>query len=152
MFGFFRSKGNLSGTLTVDGLPECKTFSVTLSLVSTQGEDDTAPAEFSSHALDNAISVAVKEEFDNRGLPLDFDAECSVGNYFIDVGVIDYREEEGKIYAQVEHFVPTQTPVIIEKNHRCDLAIEVTWPDIPLSDLGSYGIIKPGGDGKIHSD
>ena len=144
MFGLFKKTGTLGGTLTIDNLPECKELNVTLTLVRAE-DGDTAPNAISTQVLSDSTNIPIKEAFDQKELPLSFEVECAPDNYFVDVGVIAIREEAGKLYGQIKHFVPERHALIVEKGSRCELEIAVTWPDIPLEKLGSYGTIRPSG-------
>jgi hypothetical protein len=85
----------------------------------------------------------IKEREDPNNFPLKFSLTKPSGFYFVDVGVIAFREVDGKMYAQVEHFFPNEKPVEIVQNEETFIQLTVKWPDIPLGELGSYGIVYP---------
>jgi len=76
-------------------------------------------------------------------LPINFEISFKKGIYHVDIGVIVYIDGEEKMFAQLEHFFPLSEPISIIRGKNCSKDINVTWPDIPLENLGSYGTIKP---------
>ena len=72
------------------------------------------------------------------------------GGYYVQLNVILFRKEGGKMYAQVERFPFIKRPVEFPRGGQ-EIVLPVSWPVIPIEQLGLYGIMKPGGGGRLFS-
>ena len=145
MLEIFKGKGSINGIVEIVGLPKCKMYSASLSLFSVPNSSSPLPYEGKPPGNADCDTVSLKETKDPFDKPLMFDLCRRSGFFYLDVGVIAYIENGGKLIAQVEHFVPFDQPTEFVRNQDNSIAIRVNWPDIPLDELGFYGTIKPGG-------
>jgi hypothetical protein len=93
--------------------------------------------------------VSIKEAADPAKGVLNFNLTRPSGFYYLDIGVIAYFEAQEKVYAQVEHFFPLVKATEVQRNSECQVALRPEWPNIPMEDLGTYGTIRPGGEGQL---
>ena len=145
LLDIFRSKGTLVGDLALSDLPECKMLSVTVHLFAARSASDPLPYEGNPPPPAYRNEISVREAHDPIHKPLRFSVKKTAGFYHIDVGVIAYREANGRMYAQVEHFFPFERPCEITAGQTRAVQLRVRWPAIPLEELGVYGTIHPQG-------
>ena len=143
LLDIFRSKGSLVGDLAISDLPECKMLSVNVHLFSARSASDPLPYNGNPPPSAYQNEISVREADDPIDKPLRFSVKKTAGFYHIDVGVIAYREANGTMYAQVEHFFPLERPCEIAAGQMRTVQLRVRWPAIPLEELGVYGTIYP---------
>jgi hypothetical protein len=139
----FRRKGRLSGTVAIHGLPECVGLSVTVNPF--RVSHAAAPQPYGGAPPGSAYTdeISIREDQDPADKPLVFAVERPVGYYYLDVGVIAYREVHGKLYAHVEHFFPHPTPCEVVADGECVVQLSVHWPSTPIEELPRYGTMYP---------
>jgi hypothetical protein len=135
----FLPKVALNVEVTVDGLPPHWALAVhALSL--RVGSAGVRPV-VDPHRYE---SECVKEAEAAEAWPLRFVLRRRPGFYYIGLSVIAFRNEAGKTYAQVERFFPMPSPCRVDRKSEVPIVLNVRWPDIPLSELGSYGTVHSG--------
>jgi hypothetical protein len=147
LLDFFRSKGRLSGTVILIDLPECAMLSVNIHPF--RVSEPSAPLPYSGEPPGSAYTceISVREAEQALDKPLTFSVDWPVGYYHLDVGVIAYREVEGKMYAHVEHFFPLPRPCQVVAGKECSVHLSVRWPSTPIDQLPRYGTVNPRGTG-----
>jgi hypothetical protein len=144
IFSFFKSKGTVAGEVVLRGLPEHEMldvsvgFFVVAAAASAPLSDDTTPAG----AWKDVVSI--KENSEPKDKPLRFYVERPAGFYYLAISAIVYMRRDGKMFAQVERFFPMTQPCEIKAGPVPEIRLEARWPDIPLEELGSYGVFRPG--------
>lgn len=143
---FQKRKGVLYGSVTIDGLPEIKMYSVSVSLFSAENEQSPLPYGGVPPSDKYTDTVYIKEADESLDKAIRFELDRKAGFYHLDVGVIAYIENGGKLYAQVEHFFPLECPVKVEPGVKVEINLRPVWPDTPFEDLGYYGTVSPNDD------
>ena len=143
LLNFFKRKGKIAGQVTIHGLPSHKFYSASLAFFPVASASSPPPFGGEPPANQYTDESPLKEAEDPEDKPLRFEFERPTGYYYLDVGVIAYLERNGKMFAQVEHFFPLNTPVRIEPDSTRQSDLSVSWPDIPFEELGTYGTIYP---------
>lgn len=145
IFDIFRGKGWLGGKVAIRGLPAHERFSVSVAFFRVGSASAQPPYGGNPPPEKYADGESIKEAEEPEDKPLEFRVQRPVGYYYVAVGIIAYLKREGKMYAQVERFFPMAKPCRIERGREATVALEVTWPDLPLEALGSYGTVRPRG-------
>ena len=139
----FRRTGIISGELVLVGMPQCKMFSATVHFFSVRSGMDPLPYDGNPPPSAYRDEFSVREAEDPSDKPLRFSIRKPAGFYHIDVGVIAYREVDGKMFAQVEHFFPLERPCEVSAGEEKTVVLQVRWPDVPLEELHHHGTIYP---------
>ena len=139
----FRPKGILTGELLLVGMPDCKMLSATIHFFSARTGSDPLPYDGNLPPSAYHDEFSVREAEDPSDKPLRFRVRKAAGFYHIDVGVIAYREVNGRMFAQVEHFFPLERPCEINAGKEKTVVLQVRWPDVPLAELHHYGTMSP---------
>lgn len=138
-----RRKGRVAGEVTIRRLPLHETYSVNLTLF--RVPDAVSPPPFGGEppASEYTDEVSVKAATEPEEKQLQFNILKPPGFYYVDVGIIAFIKCKGKMYAQVEHFMPMARPCEIKCGglHPVDLIVD--WPMTPVDELGSYCVIHP---------
>lgn len=141
--------GTLGGRVVIDGLPPSRGYIVTLYFFSVSDGDSEPPfsGDPPKSAFIDAAQVAhavdLNQERNDRSVSIEFSVQRKAGWYFLDVGVILFRNQKGENHAQVEHFFFKKRPVLIPENNTVSLTLPVVWPAIPVENLHRYGVISP---------
>ncbi|MBM3459959.1 MAG: hypothetical protein FJX77_15670 [Armatimonadetes bacterium] len=69
--------------------------------------------------------------------------ERPAGFYFLQVRVILIRTQAGKAIAQAEQFFFGRQPLSLTEEPLGRVTLPVAWPQIPLEELGIYGVVEP---------
>lgn len=135
-----RPKGVLHVEATVEGLPP--RWALIVNALTIRVPSAATPPINDIHRFK---SECVKEREAEEVWPLRLALNRSAGFYYVGLSVIAFRTEEyeGKLHAQVERFFPMLSPCELRVRSEQRLVLHVQWPDIPLSELGSYGTIYP---------
>ena len=144
IFGFLNRKGTLTGDIVLRGLPQhlmsdvsVGFFRVSSASTPALSNDDTTPDSWPDVA-------SIRESSDPKDKPLSFCLERPPGFYYLAISAILYMRRDGKMFAQVERFFPMTQPCEIKAGATQEIRLEARWPDIPLEDLNSYGVFRPG--------
>jgi hypothetical protein len=143
LFDVFRPKGTLTGELVLADMPECKMLSATVHFFQARTRLDSLPYEGNPPPTAYHNEVSIREAEDPSDKPLRFSVSKAAGFYHIDVGVIAYREVNGRMFAQVEHFFPLEHPCEIQAGEERMVVLRVRWPNVPLEELHHYGTVFP---------
>jgi len=152
----FKKEGELQGTVEIDVVPPFLGYHINLYLFKVKSQNSQWPfidyyAPKESPRID--IEIAHKSDFnqeDTTGtISVDFCLFCTVGWYYIQLNFILYRRHNDKMYAQVENFPFHKRPVVIS-SEAMSIVLPISWPQIPVEDLGVYGRMKPGGKGRLY--
>jgi hypothetical protein len=135
-----RPKGSITAEVTIDGLPPH--WALVVSALSLRVSSAAIPPITDVHKFK---SDCVKEREAQGVWPLRFVLCRRAGFYYVGLSVIAFRTDGGKSYAQVERFFPMSSPCRLESRSDQRVVLNVRWPDIPLSELGSYGTVYPSG-------
>lgn len=83
-------------------------------------------------------------ESDSISIPnlIPFSIPRDAGVYYLQIRAILYRFSDGQHFAQHEQFFFSRRPLELTPEHPA-VTLPMEWPDIPLEDLGVYGIQKP---------
>jgi hypothetical protein len=160
MFGWFKKKprltppseergAKLEGTIAVTGLPPHRGLIVNLCLFPVEAADTPAPyagdppAEAVTDSHEVAKQVHLQTESSESGYDLPFAVERPAGHYYVQVRAILFRTQAGKAFAQAEQFFFAQRPLPLTNEPIGRITLPVQWPQIPLEELGSYGVVEP---------
>ncbi len=53
------------------------------------------------------------------------------------------RTQAGKMFAQAEQFFFTRRPLPLSEQPMGRITLPVHWPQLPLEELGAYGVVEP---------
>jgi hypothetical protein len=68
------------------------------------------------------------------------------------VRAILFRIRAGKVFAQVEPFFFARRPLPLTEELIGHVTLPVQWPQIPVEELGTYGVFEPGGKYRAEPD
>ena len=139
----FRRKGYLEGGVIIRGFPAHKTYIVSVTTFRVPHASSPRPFDGKPPASEYREQVWVKDKNDPEDKPLRFHIGRSAGFYYLDVGVIAFIECGGKMYAQLEHFMPMTKACRITSGEVYQVDLVVDWPMMPVDELGSYGVMHP---------
>jgi hypothetical protein len=139
----FRRKGFLTGTVIVRGLPPHKAYSVSITTFRVPSASSPPPYGGDPPVDRYTNDEPVKEADEAEDKPLSFRLSRAEGSYFLGVGVIAYLDRDGKMFAQVERFLPMTRPCQVMSGCEHQVEVVVAWPAIPFEDLHAYGTIHP---------
>jgi hypothetical protein len=105
------------------------------------GGDPPATAATDSH--DVFTQVDLNTERSQPAYELPFLVERPPGFYYLQVRAILFRHERGKAYAQAEQFFFARRPLPLSDEPLGVVTLPIRWPQIPLEDLGTYGVMVP---------
>jgi len=157
MISLFKKKGELKGIIKIAQLPPFFGYSVSVSLFGVSGSDSPPP-------FDGVAPVEARRDEAEFGNETHFDREDTTGTlessfrlyrppgwYYLQLNVILFRKEGGKLFAQVERFPFVKRPVEFPVGGQ-EIVLPVSWPATPIEELGRYGIMRPGGGGQLFSE
>lgn len=72
-----------------------------------------------------------------------FSIERLPGYYFVQLRVLLFRKQNGKVIAQAEQFFFARRPVHIPTQLEGNVTLPVSWPPEPLEELHHYGTFTP---------
>jgi hypothetical protein len=130
---------------------------MSLSLFAVHGSDSpppfdgVAPPEARRDEAELSKATHLDREDATGSLESNFRLHRTAGWYYLQLNVILFRKEGGKMYAQVERFPFIKRPVEFPPGGQ-DIALPVCWPATPVEQLGHYGSMKPGGGSRLFSD
>jgi hypothetical protein len=134
----FRSDGTLVCDAVIHGLPP--RLDLIVNALVLRAPSANAPTVQDAHAYE---SVCVKDKGVAEVWPLRFTIRRPPGFYYVALSVIAVQRRDGKVYAQVERFFPMASPCRLLGRTESSVTLDVTWPDIPLDQLGTYGTVHP---------
>ena len=138
----------LSGKIAIENLPPHRGISANIAFFPV--EDQNAPKPFDGNPPGSAIKdservlehVDLDTEIKDSSREIPFSLSRPAGHYYIQLRFILYRFEGGKAYAQAEQFFFGKRALPLLDDIR-GIILPITWPSIPLEELGSYGTIMP---------
>jgi hypothetical protein len=141
----------LEGMIAVAGLPPHRGLIVNLCFFRVGSAETPAPyggdppgeAVYDSHEV--AKQVDLHTESSHSAYDLPFVVERPAGFYYLQVRVILFRAQAGKVFAQAEQFFFARQPLPLTDEPMGSITLPLQWPQIPLEELGTYGIVKPQG-------
>ncbi|HWX18274.1 MAG TPA: hypothetical protein VN578_00060 [Candidatus Binatia bacterium] len=151
----FKKKGEVTGTVRIADLPPFIGYSASLSLFEVSSVDapppfpDVAPPEARLDEAQLGEATHFEREDITGTLEVSFRLRRPAGWYYLQLNVILYRMEDGKRYAQVERFPFRKRPLEIPAGGQV-ITLPVSWPKTPIADLEQYGMLKPGGKGRLY--
>jgi hypothetical protein len=139
----------LEGMIAINGLPEHCGLIVNLCFFPVERDDTPAPyggnppgeAVINSHEVCKQVDLNAQISRCDYDLP--FVLERPVGFYYLQVRAILFRGQAGKVFAQAEQFFFARRPLQLTNEPIGRITLPVQWPQIPLEDLGSYGVVEP---------
>ena len=139
----------LEGTLSVGGLPLHRGLIVSLCFFRVAAATDPAPyggdppgeAVTDSHEVFKHVDLNAESSRSAYDLP--FAVERPAGFYYLQVRAILFRTQAGKVFAQAEQFFFARRPLPLTDEPLGQVALPVQWPQIPLEELGTYGVVEP---------
>src|SRR5262245_34993555 len=140
---WFKKKGELSGTVKIGNVPPFLGHSMSLSLFGVSGPDSPPPFDGVAppEARQDEADLGQVHHFDREdttgNLEVSFQLQRPAGWYYLQLNVILYRKEAGKMYAQVERFPLIKRPVEFPPGGQ-DILLPIPWPAIPIEDMGLY--------------
>ena len=152
----FKEKNELKGTIEIDGVPPFLGYNISLSLfrVKDPSAEWPFPNDIPPKARRTEHELAKINHFDQEDttgvINVDFLLSCVASSYYLQLNVILYRKKNNEMYAQVERFPFAKRPIEIPPDVQRSIILPVSWPTIPIEDLGVYGIMKPGGSGRLY--
>jgi hypothetical protein len=141
----------LEGTIAIRGLPPHRGVIVNLCFFPVGAAD--APAPYGGNPPGEAVTdnhevakqVDLHTELSQAAYDLPFFVERPTGFYYLQVRAILFRTQSGKVFAQAEQFFFARRPLAVTGERLGHLTLPVPWPQIPLEELGTYGVIQPQG-------
>ena len=139
----------LEGTLAVTGLPPHRGLIVHLGFFRVGAATDPAPyngdppgeAVTDSHEVYKQVDLNAESSQPAYDLP--FAVERPAGFYYLQVRAILFRTQAGKVFSQAEQFFFARRPLPLTEEPLGHVTLPVQWPQIPLEELGSYGVVEP---------
>lgn len=137
------------GTLAVSGLPLHRGLIVSLCFFRVGAGTDPAPyggdppAEAVTDEHQVFKQVDLNAESSQPEYNLSFAVERAAGFYYLQVRAILFRTQAGKVFAQAEQFFFARRPLPLTEEPLGHVTLPVEWPQIPLEELGSYGVVEP---------
>lgn len=137
------------GTIAVTGLPPHRGLIVNLCFFPVESGDAPAPyggdppAERVIDCHEVAKQVDLHTESSQFTYDLPFVVERPAGFYYLQVRAILFRTQAGKVFAQAEQFFFARRPLPLTEEPLGQITLPVQWPQIPLDELGTYGVVKP---------
>jgi hypothetical protein len=139
----------LEGTIAVTGLPPHRGLIVNLCFFPVGAADAPAPyggdppAEAVTDRHEVAKQVDLNTESPESGYDLPFAVERPAGYYYLQVRAILFRTQAGKVFAKAEQFFFARRPLPLTDEPIGRITLPVQWPQIPLEELGTYGVAEP---------
>lgn len=139
----------LEGTIAVAGLPPHRGLIVNLCFFPVTAADAPAPyggdppAEAVTDSHEVAKQVDLHTESSQSGYDLPFAVELPAGYYYLQVRAILFRTQAGKVFAQAEQFFFARRPLPLPEEPLGHLTLPVQWPQTPLEELHTHGVVKP---------
>jgi hypothetical protein len=139
----------LEGTLTLSGLPPHRGLVVSLCFFRVGTDTDPAPyggdppAEAVTDCQEVFKQVDLHTESSQAVYNLPLAVERPAGFYYLQVRAILFRTQAGKVFAQAEQFFFARRPLPLTEEPLGNVTLPVEWPQIPLDELGSYGVVEP---------
>ena len=139
----------LEGTLAVTGLPPHRGLIVSLCFFRVGAATDPAPyngdppAEAVTDSHEVYKQVDLNTESSQPAYDLPFAVERPAGFYYLQVRAILFRTQAGKAFAQAEQFFFARRPLPLTDEPLGHVTLPVQWPQIPLEELGTYGVVEP---------
>ncbi len=131
----------LEGTIAVASLPPHRGLIVKLCFFPVESSDALAPydgdppAEVVTDCHEVAKQVGLHTESSQSGYDLPFVVERPSGFYYLQVRVILFRIQAGKVFEQTEQFFFPRGPLSISEEPLGQVTLPVQWPQIPLDEL-----------------
>jgi hypothetical protein len=141
----------LKGTLAITGLPSHRGLIVSLCFFRVESVADPAPyngeppAEAVTDCHDVFNQVDLNSESSQAAYDLPFAVERATGFYYLQIRAILFRMRAGKVFAQAEQFFFARRPLTLTEKPLGHVTLPVQWPQIPLEELGTYGLAEPRG-------
>lgn len=138
----------LEGTVALAGLPPHRGLIVNLCFFPVPSAD--TPAPFGGDPPTDAVTdchqvikqADLNTEVDQLAYDLPFTIQRPAGFYYLQVRVILFRAQAGKMFAQAEQFFFARRPLPLIDQPPGRVTLPVQWPQIPLDELGTDGVIE----------
>ena len=137
------------GTIAVADLPPHRGLIVNLCFFRVGAATDPAPhdgdppAEAVTDSHEVHKQADLNTECSRPGYDLPFVVERPAGFYYLQVRVILFRVRAGQAFAQAEQFFFARRPLPLTERPLGGVTLPVRWPQIPLEELGTYGVVEP---------
>jgi hypothetical protein len=139
----------LEGTIALAGLPPHRGLIVNLCFFPVTAADAPAPyggdppgeAVTDCHEVTKQVDLHTESSQSGYGLP--FTVERPAGYYYLQVRAILFRTRADKVFAQAEQFFFARRPLPLTEEPIGRITLPVQWPQIPLEELETYGVVKP---------
>jgi hypothetical protein len=105
------------------------------------GGDPPAEAVTDSHEVFKQVDL--NTESSRAAYDLPFAVERPAGFYYLQVRATLFRTQAGKVFAQAEQFFFARRPLPLTDQQLGQVTLPVQWPQIPLEELGTYGVVEP---------
>ena len=105
------------------------------------GGDPPASAVIDCHEIVETVDMHTEVSQEVR--ELQFTTERPVGFYYLQVRAVLFRARADKLFAQTEQFFFGRRPLPLTEEPSGRITLPVRWPQIPLDELGSFGVITP---------
>jgi hypothetical protein len=144
-----KAMAKLEGTISIAGLPPHRGLIVNLCFFPVKAADAPAPhggdppaeAVTDSHEVANQVDLHTESSQTSYDLP--FAVERPAGHYYLQVRAILFRTKTGKVFAQAEQFFFARRPLSLTEEPLGHVTLPVHWPQMPLEELGTYGVAEP---------
>ncbi len=137
------------GAIAVTDLPPHRGLIVNLCFFTVGAATDPAPydgdppAEAVTDSHEIFKQVDLNSESSQPGYELPFVVERPAGFYYLQVRAILFRTRAGKTFAQAEQFFFARRPLPLTEQPLRGVTLPVEWPQMPLDELGAYGVVEP---------
>lgn len=136
----------LSGIIAISDMPPHLGLIVRLALHPVFNSDDAPPGDdaFPEESTEVYNSVDLNIELAQPFIEIPYVINCTASHVYIQLSTIMFRQKGEKAFAQVERFTFAKRSLPLFEDMR-SVTLPVTWPQIPLEELGSYGTVYPTG-------
>jgi hypothetical protein len=137
------------GTIAVAGLPPHRGLIVSLCFFRVGAAADPAPygGDPPGEAVTDCHEVFKQVDLNTESPQAAYDLALAVerpaGIYYLQVRAILFRTQADKVFAQAEQFFFARRPLPLTEQPLGQVTLPVQWPQIPLEELGSYGVVEP---------
>jgi len=137
------------GTIAISDMPPHRGIIVNLCFFSVPEVDASPPydgdppAEKATDCQEVLHDVHPDEERSEAGRECSFSLQRDEGYYFIQIRVILFRQNEGRLLAQAEQFFFRRRPLVVSAAYSPAVTFPIRWPDTDLGELHHYGTIAP---------
>ena len=136
----------LSGIIAISDMPPHRGLVVSLALHSVSYPDAEPPGDdaFPEESTEVYNSVDLNTEIEQPVIAIPYVISHAASHVYIQLSTILFRQKGEQAFAQVERFTFAKRSLPLFGDLH-SVTLPVSWPQIPLEELGSYGTVYPNG-------